>query len=245
MIQFEKSDAKPFVWSALFWCGDLTFTGVPDEVSAATTTYGNGINDEGIGYVGHCVRGFLSDITNGGESGSQQSQVMINSKQKGAFTDTTSVAALYIPQTNVFEGTIHKNTDNHVFRFWDSGLSNSKIQFQGWEVHDEGLDTSTGSWSAVGDFEIISPVQASELLTIQKFDFTKDEFQNLYSRLHSINNNDDDNDENDSTTSTTNSKKQSTFSSAAFSSYCGIYRKLSTFVTTSILVSIVLLLFGI
>mmetsp|Transcript_393 Transcript_393/g.448 ORF Transcript_393/g.448 Transcript_393/m.448 type:complete len:173 (-) Transcript_393:98-616(-) len=143
-----------------------------------------------------------------------------NSKQKGAFTDTTSVAALYIPHTNVFEGTIHKNTDNHLFRFWESGLSTSKIPFQGWEVHDEGLKSSTSSWSAIGRFNIITAIQASELLTMTTLNFTKEEFKNLYGRLHSINNkqnngNDDEYDESTTTTSVTNTRKQSTFSSAA------------------------------
>lgn len=261
------------MWSALFWCGDLTFTGVPvpavGEKFSTTTTNGNhGTSDEeqqegsNIGYVGHCVRGFLSDITNGGQSGAQHSQAMIhNSKQKGAFTDTTSVSAMYLPHTNVFEGTMHKNTDNHVFRFWDSGLlssNSSDIPFQGWEVHDEGLETSTSSWSAIGQFDIISSVQASELLTMTTLNFTKEEFKNLYGRLHSINNrknkdkdqdNNNDNDdkyddESTTTTSTTNTGKQSTFSSSAAAgttvtaSYWGNFVSIDIFLLALLVISL-------
>lgn len=175
LIRFEQPEAEPFAWSALFWCGDLTFTGVSD----ANKTWPNE-----IGYAGHCVRTFLSDITDGGTSGSQQSQKI---KATNIFTDTTSVAAIYLPHTNMFEGTIHKNTDGHVFRYYDSGLYPT-ISFQGWEAHDEGKQIITGSWSAIGNFEMITPVEAAELITnMDEGDFTKQNFDTLYQKYFNLN----------------------------------------------------------
>ena len=105
---------------------------------------------------------------------------------KDEFIGTISLSAVYVPQTNIFEGQLHQTTDNFVVRFWDDGRSTMPLM--GWEVHDEG-DTSpnaaTSSWSGATKISWIHVDEAASLLNNNAEDFTPEKFTDIYAEVWS------------------------------------------------------------
>ncbi len=137
-----------------------------------------------VGYTGRCVRAYLMDASELLAAGAQISAPLT----PGKFSDTVSISSVYVPQTNVFEGALHKQTENYVFRFWDDGRP--VMPFNGWEVHDEGdidPNAATGSWSAIGKLEWLSANDAAALLNLNATEFTPDAFNTIYDEVWSKN----------------------------------------------------------
>ena len=176
---YEKPSSEKVDVSVLFWCSNMEFTDI--DVDDMNTSTGNGI---GIGYTARCVQSYLKDfLTNANDAGGQNVHLPIT---KDEFAATMSLSAVYVPQSNTFEGQLHKNTDNYVVRFWDDGHSTMPIL--GWEVHDEG-DTSpnaaTSSWSGFGKISWISVDEAASLLGNDAEDFTPEKFTDIYAEVWS------------------------------------------------------------
>lgn len=122
---------------------------------------------------------------------------------------TTALSAVYVPQTNVFEGQHHQTTDNWITRFWDDGQDTMAILI--WEVHDEGdthPDAATSSISGAGKYSWISVDVAALLLGNNSSDFTPDAFEDIYKEVWLSNPKHAAADEADSSNSTTENVTQ-------------------------------------
>ena len=177
VTNYEKPSSEKVDVSVLFWCSNMEFT----DIDGMNTSTGSGI---GIGYTARCVQSYLKDfLTNANNAGGQNVHLPIT---KDEFAATMSLSAVYVPQSNTFEGQLHKNTDNYVVRFWDDGQTAMPIL--GWEVYDAG-DTSpnadTSSWSGVGKISWTHVDEAASLLGNDAEDFTPEKFTDIYAEVWS------------------------------------------------------------
>ncbi|KAL7528635.1 hypothetical protein ACHAWF_002633 [Thalassiosira exigua] len=127
-------------------------------------------------YAGHCVWARLSGYDEAIASGAT-----ISIATEGEFVKTTGISAVYVEQTNIFEGQIHENTDNWVIRYWDAGRP--KMPTLLWEPHDEGdMDPveATGSFSSFGEASWSSAEEVAKLLNISAAELTPEAFNNKY-----------------------------------------------------------------
>ena len=83
-------------------------------------------------HAGRCVGMLLVGYAEAQASGAQHSFAYL----EGEFASTSGVSAVFVEQLNAFEGQLHQNTDDWVFRFWDDG--SKTMPRIGWEGHDEG-----------------------------------------------------------------------------------------------------------
>ncbi|KAL7534576.1 hypothetical protein ACHAWF_004873 [Thalassiosira exigua] len=172
-IQFEKPSSSVVGTRTLYWCSNIEISEIDPSDHPV------------VGYVASCVRS--SPGPGGGWSvfdgaGGQHSSPIISD-----FVDTMSLSAVYVPQTNVFEGTLHKNSDNYVIRFFDDGLST--VPHVSWEVHDEGdghPNAATSSWSGFGHMSWLSAEEAAGLLNKSSADFTLESFEDIYMQVWKV-----------------------------------------------------------
>ncbi|KAL7548252.1 hypothetical protein ACHAWF_011546 [Thalassiosira exigua] len=161
--QFEKPFSDIVEFELLYWCSNLHFT--------------NFTEGSPIGYTGNCVADSLKELNEAAEAGAQLTLVEV----KDQFMQDSGISAVYIPQTNIFEGQSHANTDNYVWRFWDDG--GASMQTIIWEVHDEGDLTpnmATSSFSGVYRWDWISVEEASALIGLSTSDITPESFEEIY-----------------------------------------------------------------
>lgn len=174
IANYEKPSSEKVEFETLFWCSDLKFTDIDGNTS------------DGIGYTARCVQGmgFLDAnlLTNANNAGAQ----LPHSITKDEFSAAELLSAVYVPQSNTFEGQLHKTTDNYVFRFWDDGRPTTSVLI--WEVYDEG-DTSpnaaTSSLNGAGTLTWISVDEAASLLNNNAEDFTPEKFTDIYAEVWS------------------------------------------------------------
>ena len=159
--------------SGLYWCSDLSFTGVENNSSSSP------------GYAGRCVRMWLgntlADIL---AAGTQNTD---NSAQD--FTSTMGISAVFVEQLNVFQGQFQKNTDDYVNRYWDDGRPSMPVI--GWEGHDEGdlsPNAATSAWSGVSEVIWTSVEDVARLFNTTTDKFTpetfKDDYANAWIKEH-------------------------------------------------------------
>lgn len=171
--RYEKPSTDAVEPHHVHWCSNLIFT-----------EFENG--DQLLGYTGRCVIVWLSDHSVNAAAGAQlstQTQVF------GRSSNTDGISFVYVPQTNVFEGTLFRHNDNLVFRLWDDGRPVTSLN--GWEVHDEGdthPNANTSSFSAIGEAEWISANDAAALLNLNVTELTPDTFNTIYDEVWSNNN---------------------------------------------------------
>lgn len=166
---FEKPLSGLVKRDFLYWCSDLTF-------SDAMNT-GSGL----IGYAGRCVGMPLGGLAEAAAAGNQIAYDGLTGK--GKFSITLGVSAVYVEQTNVFEGQIHGNTDDYAIRYWDSGLET--MPRIGWEGTDEGdasANAATSSSSTFGEFTWMSAEEAAELANMTTTEVTSGAFETVYSK---------------------------------------------------------------
>ncbi len=97
-----------------------------------------------MGYAGRCMQMFLAGYADLVAAGAQ----LTFDSSEGQFTSTLGVSAVFVEQLNAFQGQIHPNTDDWVYRYWDDGRKT--MPWIGWEGHDEGdmaSNAATSSWS--------------------------------------------------------------------------------------------------
>ena len=175
-LNYEAPSSSSIDIMAMQWCSGLEFTDIDDM----NTSTGNGI---GIGYTARCVQAYLVDTEALKLSAGAQLPHSITADE---FVATKSLSAVYIPQTNTFEGQLHKTSDNYVVRFWDDGRPTTSALL--WEVHDEGdthSNSATSSLSGLGKLSWISVDDAASLLNNDANDFTPEKFADIYSEVWS------------------------------------------------------------
>lgn len=175
-IQYETPSFPSDDFVGLRWCSNLGFT---DIVGSGDNT-NNTITTTTVGYTAHCVGAGLPEK----EEGDSQQKALTSDE----FNDTNSLSAVYVPHTNIFEGSYHSNTNNWLAQFSDDGRSvMTEID---WETQDAGDDTSPNagkSWSAVGKQTWIYVEEAASLLNNNADDFTPDKFTGIYTEVWSAN----------------------------------------------------------
>ena len=160
---YETPEREPFRFSDLHWCSDLTFSDVN--------------NSSLIGYAGRCVVRFLGENTDLVASGAQ---VAFDSA-KGGFMYTTGISAVYVEQTNVFEGQYHMDTDDNTWRFWDDGRKT--MPMIAWEGHDEGdmsPNAAASSFSRFAQITWMSVEEVAQLFNTSVDEFTPEKFKQAY-----------------------------------------------------------------
>ena len=104
VLVYEAPSSEPVKGSALYWCSDLSITGIQNNSSSSSP-----------GYAGRCVLmrlgNFLAEIL---AAGAQYPDISASTK---GFTDTIGISAVFVEQLNVIEGQLHRNTDDWVFRY--------------------------------------------------------------------------------------------------------------------------------
>ena len=159
----ERPESDPIRWFVLDWCSDLTFSDVH--------------NSSLIGYVGRCVEMFMAGYDDIVASGAQVPYYF----SKGKFISTTSISAVFVEQLNVFEGQLHVDTDDIIWRYWDDGRN--VMPMIGWEGHDEGdmnPNAATSSVSQFGDVTWMSVDEVAQLLNKTVDEFTPETFKQVY-----------------------------------------------------------------
>jgi hypothetical protein len=101
------------------------------------------------------------------------------------FTSTVGISAVFVEQLNVFEGQLHKNTGDYVYRYWDNGRPSTPVI--GWEGHDEGdlsTNAATSSFSGVAEFIWTSVEDVAKLLNTTAAELTLDTtFKDVYANV--------------------------------------------------------------
>ena len=167
MTQYEKPGTDQLEGISLMWCSNLSFTDFFDGAMP-------------MAYTGHCMYAFLLDpapmIANGAQ--------ITGALTLNEFSSAYGISAVFVPQTNVFEGGIHRHTDNWIWRFWDDGRSS--MVANGWEVMDEGdksPNAVTSSWSSVAKHDWLTVDEAASLLNVDPSEFTPEKFSKLYAQV--------------------------------------------------------------
>lgn len=130
-----------------------------------------------MGYAGRCVASFLVGYADLVAAGAQ----LTFDHSDGQFTRTAGISAVFSEQQNIFEGQVHINTDDFVYRYWDDGRKTAPMI--AWEAHDEGdmaSNAATASWSAFGDNTWMSVDEVAQLLKKSVDEFTPEKFKQVY-----------------------------------------------------------------
>lgn len=156
---FEKPGSDPAGAPGFLWCGDLTFSDFS--------------NSSLMGYAGRCAGMALTEYAASGEATVPYSP--------GNFSFTDGISAVYDEQLNIFQGQYHSNTDDWVYRYWDSGLKT--MPMIGWEGHDEGdmsANAATSSWSGFAGNVWMTVEEVAQLFNTSTDEFTPETFTKVY-----------------------------------------------------------------
>ena len=162
---YEKPQSDAVNFDMLWWCSNLEFLGVQDYTIP-------------MGFVGRCVCKVFRGGKDAALAGAQQSTNLVGTDK---FSLTGSISRVYVPQTNVFEGQNHKDTDNYVYRYWDDGSETAPLI--GWEVHDQGdlsPNQATSAFSLSGHMISVSTKDAAMVLNMTEDELTPDSFNKIY-----------------------------------------------------------------
>ena len=144
----EVPESAPFQKiTSLDWCSDLTFSDVN--------------NSSLIGYAGRCVGMGLTKYAD-----ILASAPAAHNYVREKFHVTVGISAVFVEQTNVFEGQLHADTDDWVSRYWDDGRKTSPYIM--WRGHDEGNmrpSAAINSVSGFGEFTWMSVEEVDSTAT--------------------------------------------------------------------------------
>lgn len=177
--KYETPGAKLVELDQLMWCGDFTFTNFDsnedDDGDAKTTMM------QPMGFTGHCVWAMSIDKSTFEESGAQLSTGALLAYE---FNRDLSISGVFVPQSNGFDVSWHRNTDNMVWRMLDDGRSTG--QCLGWEVHDEGdmhPNAGSSSFSSVGNVQWIDANKTAALMDMDVAELTPANFLRTYENV--------------------------------------------------------------
>jgi hypothetical protein len=162
-VVFERPGSEPVRGSLFFWCSDLTFSDFSDSSL--------------VGYAGHCACMVLTGITDMVTAGAQ----LTYEYSEGDFTSTYGISAVFVEKQDVFEGQLHLNTDDLVFRFWDDGRKT--FPYIGWEGHGEGdmhPNAATASHSVIAEMTWMSDEEVAQMFNTSTDEFTPKKFKQAY-----------------------------------------------------------------
>ncbi len=162
-VVFESPESEPVRFSILSWCSDLTSSDVN--------------NSSLIGYAARCVMMFLTGYADILASGAQPSYDYL----EGEFAFTSGISAVFVEQLNVFEGQLHSDTDDWVYRYWDDGRTTTPMLV--WEGHDEGdmsPNAATSSVSGFGEMTWMSVDEVAQLFNTTVDEFTPEKFKQVH-----------------------------------------------------------------
>jgi hypothetical protein len=160
---YEKPGSEPVSGSTFGWCSDLTFSDFS--------------NSSLIGYAARCVYTSLAGYAEALAAGAQHSY----SYSEGEFSITEGVSAVFTEQLNIFQGQLHPNNDDNVFRFWDDGRKS--MPSIAWEGHDEGdihPNAATASWSLFSEITWMTVEEVAQLFNTSTDEFTPNSFKQVY-----------------------------------------------------------------
>ena len=161
----EEPGSDPVLWTGVQWCGDLTFSDFTNSSSP-------------MGLAGRCVAwglgGWYASYI---EAGAQ----LASDYSAAGFSYTEGISAVYVEQTNVFEGQIHGDTDGWIGRYWDSGRPSSPyLSFEGHDQGNMAPDASLSSLSSFGELFWVSVDEFAQLLNTSTDEFTPENFKKVY-----------------------------------------------------------------
>ena len=168
---YEKPESDTVLGSYLYWCSDLTFS---DFLNSSIP----------MAYVGRCVGLGLTRDYEMAKAGAQ----LVNNVfgPPGEFRATLLTSATFVDQLNLFQGQMHKNSDNYVHRYYDDGRSNMPRII--WETHDEGdasPNSATSSLSGFGEYIWTPTEEVAKLFntTVADLNFTPETFKEVYAEV--------------------------------------------------------------
>ena len=162
-VVYEKPESEPVHYTLFGWCSDLTFSDFS--------------NSSLKGYTGRCAERFIAGYAEAISSGAQ----VVVPYSQGEYVATAGISAVFTEHLNLFEGQVHRHTDDYVFRFWDSGRKTAPVI--GWEGHDEGdasSNAATSSFSSFAEITWMSAEEVVQLFNTSTDDFTLENFRQVY-----------------------------------------------------------------
>lgn len=174
LFQLESPGMPALPYTSVRWCSNIEFTDIE-----GTNPY--------VGYTANCVYTPLGDaIAVATEAGAQLT--MPDGLDPDQFVATNSLSMVYVPQTNQFEGVMHKNSDNLVARFWDDGRSTMHNIV--WELFDEGdphPNAATTSLVAAARYTWVTADVIAAALNRNATAFTPEAFEKIYADVWALN----------------------------------------------------------
>lgn len=158
----------------LRWCGDLSFS---DVVGAGENDSPAGM----AGYTARCLGASLDVDADLSACAAQQSSDTNSPLTPNEFNDTNSLAAIYVLQSNVFEGEYQSHANSWVARFWDDGRP-AMLEID-WDTRGRGKHPSKSSWSANGKQTWITINEAACLLKNNVDSFNPEAFSVIYEEV--------------------------------------------------------------
>ena len=181
LLQYE-TPASPAVREVYFlaWCGLLEFSDRGGVNQTTTTTTG-----VGVGYTAQCVGAGLDDAIS--EVVAQGADA-VHPLTADQFVVPISLSAVYVPQTNVFEGQYHSVQADFVYRFWDDGRATmSSLVWEPNEEKDPEQGSVLSSFSGVVEFDWVTVEEAASILLCTTLEFTTQNFQAIYEKVWLLN----------------------------------------------------------
>ena len=163
---FEKPATAMVQYVVLYWCSDLTFS---KFLNSSTS----------MAYAGRCVAFPLTGLADTLAAGGQglYSGFLYGSSS----SEVRSISASYVEQLNVFEGQIHDNNDNWVYRYWDDGRSTMpSIQYETHDAGDLTANSATSAWSSFAEITWTSTEDAAKILNMTTSELTPKAFKDVY-----------------------------------------------------------------
>jgi len=181
IFQYEEPSSTLVEGAYIRWCSNLHFTG------------SNGTYSRGVGYTAQCLQAYLGDlVAKFDASSAQQPHALVADE----FAASMMLSASYNTQANMFNLANHKNTDNFVFLYSDTGVPTMPAIV--WENHDEGdlhPNAETSSLSGTGQATWVSTEEAARILNNNATDFTSEMFDKIYEKVWNDNHDATDTDE--------------------------------------------------
>jgi len=132
-----------------------------------------------MGMAGRCVERLMPGNADLIASGSQTPYVTLD-----GWGATVGVSTVFVEQLNSFEGQMHTNTDDGVWRMFDDGRKT--MPMIAWEPNDEGdmhPNAALSSFSSFGEFTWMSIDEVTQLFNTTADEYTPEKFKQVYREI--------------------------------------------------------------